>query len=354
MRLGAYYWDGWYQPLPHWTERLTNEFSCRMPVWGWLGNTVRNMEMQIDLAADAGLDYFSFDWYYPQNGRVSGMNGAVERFLQAENRHRMKFCLLVANHDGGRIFRDKWDDFCDMIMPLLTAPEALLVGGRPVVMIFAPENFAPDLGGHEESRHCVDLLNEKARKAGLPVVYLVASCHILPTDEETCAVSQDPAAWDEYCADMEKMGFDALSGYNYHRLNLKKGDYENLIYPFEQLSRDYELCWDMYAAHSRLPYLPCVNGGWDCRPWENGSFYKGLNAVPSCYSPDRTPYTQYAHVKRAGEWMRAHASRVPDDLAIIYAWNENGEGGFIEPTVGGGDTILKAVGRAVREVNEGR
>ncbi len=107
MRLGAYYWDGWYQPLPHWTQRLMNEFPNRMPVWGWMGSTVSNMEMQIDLAADAGLEYFSFDWYYPQHGKISGMNDAVDRFLKASNRSRMSFCLLVANHDGGRIFRDK-------------------------------------------------------------------------------------------------------------------------------------------------------------------------------------------------------------------------------------------------------
>lgn len=356
MRLGAYYWDGWYEPLPHWTERLLNEFPNRMPVWGWQGGTVRNMEMQIDLAADAGLEYFSFDWYYPQHGQISGMNNAVERFLQASNRSRMKFCLLIANHDGGRIFRDKWDDFCAMILPLLTAPEALRVDDKPVLMIFAPENLAPDLGGHAECRRCIAALNELARQNGLKGVYLVAACHILPTDPETLEPSRDPAEWDAYCRDMEEMGFDALSGYNYHRLNLKKDDYKNLIYPFEQLSADYVYCWNMYTEHSALRYLPCVNGGWDCRPWETieGHDYKGGSAIPSCYSPDRTPYTQYRHVKEAGEWMKAHADRVADDLAIIYAWNENGEGGFIEPTVGFGDAILKAVGRGIREANEER
>ena len=95
--------------------------------------------------------------------------------------------------------------------------------------------------------------------------------------------------------------------------------------------------------------MPCVNGGWDCRPWEKGGLYKGDNAVPSCYSPDRTPSTQYQHVKNAGLWLNHNRANALDDLAVVYAWNENGEGGYIEPTIGNNGTILQAVSRGIRE-----
>ena len=140
MKLGAYFWDGWYAKIPHWTDRLMRDFTCREPVWGWQGSTVENMELQINYAADAGLSFFAFDWYYPQNGKVSEMNNAVDRFLASSNHNRMKFCLLVANHEGGYIFRDKWEDACRRFMPYLTNDDVKNEG----YIIYAPHHsFAP-------------------------------------------------------------------------------------------------------------------------------------------------------------------------------------------------------------------
>ena len=347
MKLGAYYWDGWYARLPHWTERLLNEFTCRMPVWGWLGDTVENMQQQIDMAADAGLKFFAFDWYYPQNGRISGMNGAIDRFLQANNCNRLRQCLLVANHEGGRIFRDKWDDFCRMVLPYLTHETCLTVNGKPAIFIFHPGNLRDDLGGPEEARKCLDQLREQVKAAGKPGLCVISCCGA-PRDADG-NVSRDPAVWKKNCEDNEAIGFDVLSGYNYHRGRLKEGNQTDYIYPFEKLSEDYEYCWDQFATYSKLLYLPCVNGGWDCRPWEIGAQLKGLNANRSCYSPDRTPVTQYNHIVKTATWLKANSMKSADDLAIIYAWNENGEGGFIEPTIGDQGATLRAIARAIRE-----
>ena len=66
MRFGAYYYDTWYKKTPQWTDRLLGEFSGREPVWGWLSNDVKSMETQIDYALSGGLDFWAFDWYYPE------------------------------------------------------------------------------------------------------------------------------------------------------------------------------------------------------------------------------------------------------------------------------------------------
>lgn len=56
---------------------------------------------------------------------------------------------------------------------------------------------------------------------------------------------------------------------------------------------------------------------------------------------------------RCGEFQKKYAGKTLSDLAIIYAWNENGEGGFICPTKGfHNDGLLMACARAVRELNE--
>ena len=55
---------------------------------------------------------------------------------------------------------------------------------------------------------------------------------------------------------------------------------------------------------------------------------------------------------RCGEFQKKYAEKTLDDLAIIYAWNENGEGGFICPTKGfHNDGLLMACARAVRDLN---
>jgi hypothetical protein len=80
IKLGAYYFGGWSghciydngKPENAWaigmpthvSKKLVTEFSGREPVWGWREDTQEIMEQQIDLAADSGIAYFSFCWYW--------------------------------------------------------------------------------------------------------------------------------------------------------------------------------------------------------------------------------------------------------------------------------------------------
>ncbi|MHB9034979.1 MAG: glycoside hydrolase family 99-like domain-containing protein, partial [Anaerolineae bacterium] len=124
--VGAYYFDGWAgrsrhadDPAEPWaakapmqlTRRMLEEFPGREPVWGWRDDSPAVMEQQIDLAADAGLDFYAFCWYWHVNGGPAdpqaiaddSLNLGLELFLKARNSRRMRFCLLVANHQGFEI-----------------------------------------------------------------------------------------------------------------------------------------------------------------------------------------------------------------------------------------------------------
>ena len=91
LKLGAYYYDGWYEYRGNWRRRLLEEFDCRQPVWGWLGNSVENMEKQIDYAAKGGLSFFAFDWYYPEGGgEERGNNRCIDRYLRSRNAGLMR------------------------------------------------------------------------------------------------------------------------------------------------------------------------------------------------------------------------------------------------------------------------
>jgi len=337
LKLGAYYWDGWYEPLDQWTDRLLNEFADREPEWGWLSAGVENMEMQIDLAADHGLEFFSFCWYYPEHGWLNPMNLAADRFMAAGNNDRMEFCLLVANHSGALIYADTWHDAVERFMPYLTSERALKVDGKPVIIFFSAGELKKGLGGEKQTREALDYLRAECVKAGL------AGCYVIGCTGSERNRGGDITSfffdWKVSDQNNRALGFDALSGYNYHRQTQPSGEYE---YPFRQLSADYELTWRMMARHSRLPYMPVLNGGWDCRPWEVGD-----NPSRSCYSPDRTPEDFYNHVLAAAQWTKKNPGTSAGGLAIYYAWNEMGEGGYLLPTVGEGDAALKAIAAAL-------
>lgn len=350
MNLGAYYWDGWYARSGNWTRRLMEEFTNRMPVWGWLGDSVPNMEMQVDLAANAGLGFFAFDWYYA-DGKHIGMNECVDRFLQSRNRGRMKQCLLVANHNPYQIYEKDWEGFCEQVIPYLTDETALTApDGSPILIIFSGLSMIDHLGGPEKCSEYFEQLREKVRAKGLPGVNMMAC--LWPPRDELGAIGLDDEAWTACCASAQAGGYDSITGYNWHRdhkgVKPEESTEADRIYPFTALSADYELAWDKFAEHSKLPFMICVNGGWDCRPWESSErFNSNDGAVPSCYSPDRTPYTQYQHIRQAADWVAAHPESALSDLSIIYAWNENGEGGFIEPTIGDQGATLRAIAQAL-------
>ena len=67
-QLGAYYFDGWTGQTPMHTPRaLIDSFPKREPVWAWLTSSLKVIHDQINAAANAGLAFFSFCWYYPTN-----------------------------------------------------------------------------------------------------------------------------------------------------------------------------------------------------------------------------------------------------------------------------------------------
>ncbi len=98
---GAYYFDGWTGESYHLTPRLKEEFFDREPVWGWRDDSLPIVEQQIDCAADHGLAFFAFDWYWPEGAnKETPLNTGLKLYLQATNRQRLQFCLMVANHGG--------------------------------------------------------------------------------------------------------------------------------------------------------------------------------------------------------------------------------------------------------------
>ncbi|MEM2905586.1 MAG: glycoside hydrolase family 99-like domain-containing protein [Candidatus Bathyarchaeia archaeon] len=116
------------------------------------------------------------------------------------------------------------------------------------------------------------------------------------------------------------------------------------IQAFSTLAAAHEDIWSRFAAKT-CPYVPVVTTGWDKRPWEDPS----KPEEQSVYYPDRTPPQVGSLVERAVKWLDAHPEKTVKELLILlYAWNENGEGGYLTPTRCHGDTYLKAIANVLR------
>ena len=351
MKLGAYYYDGWYMYRGNWTTRLMTEFDCRQPVWGWLGCTVESMEQQIEYAKQGGLSFFAFDWYYPEDGgEERGNNKCIDRYLAARNVSDLDFCLLVCNHHGAYIYYDTWKDAVSRWMRFLTSEHALKVDGKPVIIFFSAWDIVNKMETVERAHECFDYLREECVKAGLPGCYIMGCAGARRTEAGgTLPVEGNEEYYRSTTAMLASFGFDAITGYNYHRGKTVLSDgTEQYLLPYAELARDHVMVWEGLCHDKNIKYMPCLTGGWDNRPNEGPN-----RQAPSCYSPDITPDQVYDHIMECGKFQKEHADTVVDDLAVIYAWNENGEGGFICPTKGfHNDGILRACGRAVRDLNK--
>lgn len=328
--VGAYYFDGWTSQTNHLKPRLKTDFADRKPVWGWRDDSPEVIRQSIDYAADADLSFFAFDWYYPEGSvKESPLNNALDLYLKAPNRDRLKFCLLVANHGGFRIGPADWDKVCAKWIELFKNPQHLTCDGKPLIIFFSAGELLKAFGDAPAVAKAFDTLRDKARAAGLPGV-TVATCCTPGPEYKWSDLNQLAAA-----------GFDVFTGYNYHG-HPYKGD--QFIQPFGRMVEGHIDIWNRFAAKNVRPYIPAVTTGWDQRPWED----QDTTQAKSVYYPDRTPQQVGSFVDSAIRWIDAHPQNaVRERMVLLYAWNENGEGGFLTPTAGYENAYLEAVKAAI-------
>ncbi|CAK8715256.1 Glycosyltransferase WbsX [Candidatus Electrothrix laxa] len=331
VKAGAYYFDGWTGKTnsTHLTRRLKEEFGYREPSWGWITSTPEIMRKQINCAADYGLQFFAFCWYYPEGtNKTTPLNNALDLFLDAQNQKRMEFCLLVSNHAGFKIGPKEWDQCCARWLKLFKHPSYVKANGKPLLIIFSPQELNKSFGGPQAVQVAFERLRDKAREAGLPGVS-IAGCwtarYVGP--KSTLPVNE------------VESGYTFVTGYAMP--NYCAWAWPNKLQPYQYLLDGHKKAWDILERHSVLPYIPVATLGWDKRPWEKPNLPEDRNAV---YYPDRSPNGVKIMVENAVQWISKHPDRTSQEkLLLMYAWNEYGEGSYLTPSKRDGYSFLEAV-----------
>ena len=301
IEVGAYYFPGWrsagqWQPI--------RGFPERRPALGWYREGSPEVtDWQIKWAVEHGITFFAYDWYWSAGARQLE-HALHDGYFNARYRHLLKFCLLWANHNppGTHSQEDCLAVTRHWIEHYFRRPEHLTVQGQPVMILFSPGRLTEDLGS-DGVRQAFAAMREECRRAGLPGLYLLA-CVGDAGEARRAAVE----------------GYDAITAYNWAGLGMAGG---SRFAPFATLIEGYRQQWGHLRETGELPMLVPLSGGWDSRPWhgENNLVRHG-----------RTPELFRQHLVDARRFLEAQTPRSAiERFVLIEAWNEWGEGSYIEP-----------------------
>ena len=338
-------WEGVKAAVP----RFPGHAQPLKPTWGYFDESdPKWTAREIDLAADHGIDVFLYDWYWYSG--VKTMQEALEQgFLRAENRDRMKFALMWANHDRKDQFCPEFEkdrttwlpsrhgprdlervvDYC--MEHYFSQPTYWQVEGRLFFSVFQPTRFVAELGGPRETRKLLEKMDSRLAKANVPPMHWNGMVQRV-----------------EDAALLAEAGFRSTSRYNVATAGKVREDLTEDYADVMEAHRDH---WKKMSA-APLVNLPVVTTGWDstprCRadvPWPF--------PVPSWASWRVYPY---GHVvvgstpERFEELLHDAAKHVEQDPrkpfgVLLNAWNEWTEGCYLLPEERTAAARLEAVKR---------
>ena len=364
-QVGVYYFPNYHlDPRneeahgPGWTEwelvkaarpRFGGHRQPLVPEWGYLDEAdPKVMEMKIDAAADHGVDYWIFDWYWYNDGPFLG-RCLEEGYLNAANNERVKFCCMWANHDWmnihpaklrdprtvlypGVVTRETFDTIADHVVETyFRHPSHFAIEGCPYFSIYELSKLMQSFGSVEATRQALDDFRAKTRAAGFPDLHLNAVVWgqpILPGEQAPA----DPQQL------LDDLGFDSFTSYVWiHHVAMPE---------FPQTEYDwvrdrYMEYWNRVEGELDLPYFPNVTMGWDSSPRTVRSDMFLNVGYP--FSPSMAGNTP----GRFREALAAVRQRIDEGdgprILNINAWNEWTEGSYLEPDTVHGMGYLQAI-----------
>ncbi len=316
-QVGTYYFSGWSRgPNDNLTPLLlTGPLRKYQPLIGWYDDSQSQVDKNITQAANAGIDFFAFDWYDTARSPYAtdkSLNEALGYYLTSAQRHRMNFCLTFIDQAPFLPRASDWGGIVKTWISYFKQPDYVRVNGKPLLIIFSPEHMRGEIFGSSKNVHrALDYLRSAAIKAHLPGVTIAVGATLVP--------HYNPGRVGQLLTE----GYDIATGYNYHAMGNEK--YRTPV-PYKLLVQENEQMWDRVARNLPLPYIPVITAGWDQR------FSQREQSTAIVYA-GRTPAQFACYAASARRWVDANAKRtVKERVVLVFAWNEIGEGGHIIPT----------------------
>ncbi len=308
VEVGAYYFPGW-KTAGQWAP--ITRFPERRPVLGWYREgDPQVIDWQIKWALEHGITFFAYDWYWQQG--VQQLDHALnDGLFKSKYADSFKFCLLWANHNaaGSSSVEDCVAAARFWKRAYFSRKNYLRINGKPAIIIFSPYRFREDLGS-EGVRAAFAAVRKELTEDGVSLIACVNS----PAEAKVAQLET----------------YDAITCYNWPGLGMHGAE---KAAPYSDLLPAYVRQWQSLIENTSLPLLTPLCGGWDNRPWAGDAAMVRTNRTPALFQK---------HVADALHFVKTHPqSTLP--LLLAEAWNEWGEGSYIEPQQQFGFGYLDAI-----------
>ena len=284
------------------------------------------LERQAEMARKYGVDAFCF-YYYSFSGH-NPLRKPLDNLLATPS-IEMTYCLCWANEDWVR----SWDggsgekllaqiDSDDNtvlaakgMVKHLQDPRYLRVNGRPLILVYRPALF-------QNSKRSVQIMRNVFAQEGIPEVEMAYV--------ESMELAERPV-------DPEQLGFDMSVEFPPHGLGVKIDHPPETPEGFSPSIYGYS---DMIArAQGREPRpwlrAPGVTPRWDNTPRRGREATVFIGSSPEGFYR----WLKWAHGRAIRSLPASHR------LVFMNAWNEWGEGAYLEPDTDTGFQYLEAIAR---------
>ncbi len=321
-RFGAIRWDAWYYNTAGSTGYYAQaalgpqRYQFRAPWFAVVnsvnsvtinGNSQAIMDAEISYAQAAGIKYWAYNWYPAANTLMNGWK------LHQSSTHKadVNWCIctpyaqFVSDVTAGN--HVAWFQQSNYEKVTATTPN------RPLVYLLGDSTSLATL------TTSISTLRSACSTAGLGNPYIV----VLNFSAATGASVKTT------------IGADAVSAYNYSPAYTATQTYATL-------DSQAQAFWTACATAGTTIVPICVTGH-DRRPRIEQPSASEVAQAPSLtgqhpfigmrqYTATATTSEIATHLSACLTWMGANAAAVPANTALIYAWNEFDEGGWLCPT----------------------
>ena len=288
---------------------------------------VEVMREQAELAKSHGISGFCYYYYWFSGRRI--LEKPLDNFLASDI--DIKFCFCWANENWTRtwdgdmksvLMRQRYADgdakvLIDTLLPAFRDGRYITVDGRPLLVVYRAKHIP-------RPREWFRVWREHAVAAGFP------GLHISVVD-----------FYDIFSPD--EVGADSMVEFPPHKFN---GPHNRVISVPEVTNPDFNggvVDYLKIIAQSALrpvPDFPLFRGiipGWDNTPRRQNTPTVVANATPDLFG------AWLSYIRTYTRWVGRQHSK---PLIFINAWNEWGEGCYLEPDIRYGTAYLQEVWRS--------
>ena len=278
----------------------------------------KTFDAEIRAAKSGGLAYWAY-LSYGTDGEIQLDHPMMKGFAfhkSSSIRQQMKFCLIVQTGNLG--FSHEFDRAASKVLTFLADTDYFVcLGDRPLIyLMYNDKDLATYWKGSLDAlSHSLTSIRMKAVSVGLGDPYIVV-------------LSSPPAKAERV---RKALSADAISIYAGPAPSGSNVDF----YSLETTTEEY---WGEELAVALSDVVPTVMVGWDTRPrqehppsWHTDvAAHDKLGQFVVAPTPD-----QFAQeCRKAVRFIDKNPTHCQARLSLIYAWNENSEGGPLEPSIG--------------------